>query len=163
MAEDAVPEPPAVTWDQPANIRDAAERIAKIQRGKGADAAIKFIDACYRTHSLAERYSAAFESCIAQDYLETNLLAKIYSRLPAETLKKLGAPSAEALGTAMGRRIAAAFAQYKVPAKAASDFKDLVDLHGVPVFLKIVFPNAAGEAHPNGSNGTGEAGEPDKK
>ncbi len=81
-------------WDQVANIKDAAQRIGKLQASKGVEAAYKFIDACYRTHSLAEAYSAAFESCIAQDYLETKMLVQIYVRTPPETLKKFGSPIA---------------------------------------------------------------------
>lgn len=162
---------PKITWDRAANIRDAAERIGKIQRTQGADGAIKFIDACYRTHGLAENYSAAFEGCIAQDYLETKLLARIYSRLPAETLKKLGAPTADALAQAMGRRVVAAFKQYKVTAAQAEAFKTEVDTHGLEVFLKIVFPNMksegndgpapdpAGEAIDPGAGPDGAAGE----
>jgi hypothetical protein len=144
---DAPPPPPsaAITWDRPANIRSAAERIGQIQRRQGADAAIKFIDACYRTHGLASSYSEAFEACIAQDYLQTKLLTRIYGKLPPQSLKKLGAPTADALAQAMGKRIVAAFSQYKVTAAEAEVFKSEVDKHGLPVFLKTVFPNAGAE------------------
>lgn len=138
----ATPAASAQTWDKVANIKDAATRIAKLQASKGAEAAYKFIDACYRTHSLAEQYSQAYESCIAQDYLQTKMLVQIYSRTPPETLKKYGSPSAEALSQSGGRRIVAAFAQYKIPVSQANEFKDLVDKHGVPVFVSIVFPGA---------------------
>ncbi len=149
---------PEITWDRAANIKDAAERIARIQRVKGAEGAIKFIDACYRTHGLAENYSAAFEGCIAQDYLETKLLTRIYSRLPHETLKKLNAPTAEALAQAMGRRVVAAFRQYKVPAADADAFKELVDQHGLTAFLKIVFPEAEAEIDAREKTKAGEPG-----
>ncbi len=135
----------SVTWDQPANIRDAAERIGKIQRAKGADGAVKFIDACYRTHGLASAYSAPFEGCIAQDYLLTKLLTRIYGRLSPEALRKIGAPSAELLAQSMGRRVVAAFSQYKVTAAEAEKFKVEVDRHGLPVFLKVVFPKSTGD------------------
>lgn len=134
------------TWDQPANIREAAERIAKIQRAGGAQAAIQHIDACYRTHGLASNYSAPFEGCIAQDYLQTKILTQIYSRLPAEQLQKLRAPTPDAMAQAMGRRVVAAFSQYKVSAASADAFKVMVDKHGLPVFLKIVFPNAVNDS-----------------
>ena len=118
----AEPSPPDSTlaqpaWDQVENIKDAAARIGKLQRAKGSEAAYKFIDACYRTHSLAENYSKAFESCIAQDYLQTKMLVQLYSRTPPETLKKLGSPSPEKLSEIGGRRIVAAFAQYKIPVR----------------------------------------------
>jgi hypothetical protein len=148
MGQDApaagvAPAPPK--WDRAANIRDAAQRIGNIQRTRGAEAAIKFIDACYRTHGLASAYTAAFEGCIAQDYLESNLLVRIYSRLPPEQLKRIGAPTAQAIAQAMGRRVVAAFSQYKIGTVEAEAFKADVDKHGLPVFLKTVFPGSAGE------------------
>lgn len=136
---------PFPTWDQPANIRDAAERIARLQRSKGAEGAIRFIDACYRTHGLASHYSASFEACIVQDYLETKFLTRVYAGLTPEALSNLRAPSPELLGQAMGQRIVTAFNQYKVPVARAEDLKAQIDLHGAPVFLKIVFPNAEKE------------------
>ena len=42
----------------------------------------------------------------------------------------------------MGRRITAAFLQYKIPISYAEDLKVLVDTHGLPIFLAIVFPEA---------------------
>jgi hypothetical protein len=145
----AVPDAPAagvpITWDRQANIREAAERIGLIQRTRGAEAAIKHIDACYRTHGLASAYSAAFEACIAQDYMETKLLTRVYGRLPPERLRKMGAPTPEQLAQAMGRRVVAAFGQYKVSAADAEAFKADVDKVGMPLFLKTVFPSAAAE------------------
>ena len=144
-AAPAVPPSVAITWDRAANIKESAERIGLIQRSRGAEAAIKHIDACYRTHGLASAYSAAFEGCIAQDYLETKLLTRIYSRLQPEQLRRIGAPTAEQLAQAMGRRVVAAFSQYKVSAADADAFKSEVDKVGMPVFLKTVFPNSAAE------------------
>ena len=135
----------AITWDRAANIKEAAERIGLIQRTRGAEAAIKHIDACYRTHGLASAYSAAFEACIAQDYMETKLLTRIYGRLPPERLRKMGAPTADQLAQAMGRRVVAAFQQYKVSAADATAFQSEVDKVGLPIFLRTVFPNAAAE------------------
>jgi hypothetical protein len=129
-------------WDQAANIKDAAERLGKLHRKGGVKAAYDFIDACYRTHRLASQYGQAFEACIAQDYLETKVLATVYARLPPETLAKLGAPTPEALAGAMGRRIVAAFAQYGKPAAYGEALKKLVDQHGMPVFVAIVFPGS---------------------
>lgn len=144
-AAEVAPPSVAITWDRVANIKEAAERIGLIQRTRGAEAAIKHIDACYRTHGLASAYSAAFEACIAQDYMETKLLTRIYGRLPPERLRKMGAPTAEQLAQAMGRRVVAAFQQYKVSAADASAFQGEVDKVGLPIFLRTVFPNAAAE------------------
>jgi hypothetical protein len=163
-AETAAPEAgksPAVTWDRAANIRESAERIGMIQRTRGAEGAIKHIDACYRTHGLASAYSAAFEGCIAQDYLQTKLLTRIYGRLKPEELRRIGAPTADQMAQAMGRRVVAAFRQYKVSAAEADAFKTEVDKVGLPVFLKTVFPNSAAEIDGLGekSNETGKSKE----
>ncbi|MCK9911167.1 hypothetical protein MXD81_18600, partial [Microbacteriaceae bacterium K1510] len=74
-------------WDQVENIKDAALRLAQIQRTQGATKAFTFIDACYRTHSLSSEYTKAFEACIAQDYMETQVLSLVYSRMAPEALK----------------------------------------------------------------------------
>lgn len=152
---------PPITWDRTANIKEAAVRIGTIQRTRGAEAAIKFIDACYRTHGLASQYSAAFEGCIAQDYLESKLLTRIYSRLPPEQLKKIGAPTADAIAQAMGRRVVAAFNQYKVGTVEAEAIRAEVDKHGFPVFLKTVFPNSASEI--DGVTGKSDANDQNKE
>jgi cytosine/adenosine deaminase-related metal-dependent hydrolase len=128
-------------WDQVANIKDAALRLAQMQRTRGATKTFEFIDACYKTHGLSSKYTKAFEACIAQDYLETQILALIYSRLSPETLERMGAPSPEMLAQAMGQRIGAAFAAYKVPPENVEAFKKLVDEHGFPVFFQALFPD----------------------
>ncbi len=127
-------------WDQVANIKEAASRLAQMQRTQGATRTFAFIDACYKTHSLNSDYTKAFEACIAQDYLETQVLALIYSRIPPETLKKMGAPTPQLLAETMGRRIATAFASYDVPTARVKAFKKLVDEHGFPLFFKALFP-----------------------
>ena len=133
---------PALAWDQAANIREAAERLGALQRTRGAKGAFEFIGACYRTQGLAENYAAPFEACIAQDYMQTQVLALIYSRLSVEQLQTMHAPTPAELAQSMGQRIDAAFSQYKISATYANDFKKMVDKHGFPVFLAMVFPNA---------------------
>jgi hypothetical protein len=137
-------------WDQVANIKDAATRLAQMQRMQGATRAFAFIDACYKTHSLSSNYTKAFEACIAQDYLETQILALIYSRLKPETLKKMGAPSPEMLADTMGQRIGAAFKTYAVPEERIEEFKKLVDEHGFPVFFQALFPDMKGPVPKSG-------------
>jgi hypothetical protein len=139
-ATDAKPPLFKPDWDQAANIKEAAERLGKLHRQRGPKAAIQFIDACYRTNGLAEAYNERFEACIAQDYMETQILAQVYSRLPDEQLKTMGAPTAQGLADGLGKRVVAAFSQYKISAEYAGSFKVLVDKHGFPVFLPIVFP-----------------------
>jgi hypothetical protein len=140
---DAKPVPDVATWDQIVSIRGAAERIGVLHRTKGAKAAYELIDNCYRTHSLASSYGEGFESCIVQDYLETRTLIQVYSRMPPEALHKAGVPSPQQLATSMGQRISTAFSHYKKSQAYADDVKDLVDKHGLPVFLAIVFPEVA--------------------
>jgi len=128
-------------WDQVANIKEAALHLANMQRTQGANRAFQFIDACYRTHSLQVEYTRAFEACIAQDYLETRILALIYSRMPPETLKRMGMPTPQMLADTMGKRVVTAFRSYKVPVSEVQAFKKLVDEHGFPVFFRALFPN----------------------
>ncbi len=79
---------------------DAPRAICSARQG--ATKAFVFIDACYKTHSLSSEYTKAFEACIAQDYLETQILALIYSRMPPEALKRMGAPSPQLLAADHG-------------------------------------------------------------
>jgi hypothetical protein len=129
-------------WDQVENIKEAATRLAQMQRTQGATKAFVFIDACYRTHSLSTDYTKAFEACIAQDYLETQVLALIYSRMSPEQLKKTGAPSPQMLAQSMGRRVGAAFSKYKISPDQIATFKRNVDEHGFPLFFQALFPDA---------------------
>ena len=129
-------------WDQVANIKDAAQRLGAIHRTRGAAGAYKFVEDCYKTHTLARKYSQGMEACIAQDYLQTRVLASVYSRMTPQALTQMGMPSRQALAQAMGRRISGAFAQYNVTVAQAEAFKKLVDRHGFPVFVSIVFPNS---------------------
>ncbi len=127
-------------WDQIANIKEAATHLAELQRTQGATKAFAFIDACYKTHSLSSEYTKAFEACIAQDYLETQILTLIYSRLPPDALKRMGAPSPAMLVNTMGKRVTAAFATYKMPPDRIETFAKLVDEHGFPIFFQALFP-----------------------
>lgn len=129
-------------WDQVENIKDAALRLAQMQRSQGATKAFTFIDACYRTHSLSSEYTKAFEACIAQDYLETQILTLIYSRLSPEALKRMGMPTPHMLAETMARRVGAAFGQYNVSKERIAEFKRNVDQHGFPLFFKTLFPDA---------------------
>lgn len=138
-------------WDQVENVKDAALRLAQMQRTQGATKAFTFIDACYRTHSLSSKYTKAFEACIAQDYLETQILALVYSRVDPESLKRMGAPSPGMLAQTMTRRVGAAFAQYKIPKERIAEFKRNVDQHAFPLFFKTLFPDAKVPAPPPSS------------
>lgn len=134
----AATEDPA--WDQVENIKEAATHLARIQQTQGATAAFNFIDACYRTHRLSSAYTRAFEACIAQDYLETQVLTLIYSRMPPEALQRMGAPSPERLVTTMTHRVGAAFAQYNVSKERIAQFKRNIDEHGFPLLMRTLFP-----------------------
>ncbi|MGQ0456999.1 MAG: hypothetical protein ACT4OU_08045 [Hyphomicrobium sp.] len=138
-----VPAEAAIDWDRAANIKGAAERLVTLHKRQGSPGVLKFLDACYRTHMLASDFSAGLEACLAQDYMHSNVLASIYARVPPEQRAKNKNPSAEDIAKALGERFVVAFAQYKMKAADVTTFKALVDKHGVPVFVKGVFPNAA--------------------
>lgn len=129
-------------WDRAANIKGAAERLGALHRREGTQGVIRFLDACYRTHLLASEYSQALEACLAADYMHSRILAEIYARLPPEERLKNKAPSPEFITSTMAARFGKAYEQYKVPASEAEVFKKLVDTHGIPVFVKAVFPKA---------------------
>jgi hypothetical protein len=133
----------APTWDRVANIKDAAERLALLHRREGSPGVLKFLDACYRTHTLASEFTPGIEACLAQDYMHSQVLVQIYARMPEADRRRLGAPSPELIAKGMGERFVAVFSQYKVPVKEAEDFKKLVDKNGMPLFLKAVFPKAS--------------------
>lgn len=125
-----------------------------MHKQQGSQGVMKFLEACYRTQLLFTEYSKGLESCMAQDYMHSQVLARVYSALPQDELKRMGAPTAQSISDSMGKRLVAAFSQYKVPAKDAEDFRKLVDKHGTPVFLKAVFPpkNKDGEKSKPESN-----------
>jgi hypothetical protein len=129
-------------WDQVENIKEAALRLAQIQRTQGATKAYQFIDACYRTHKLSSAYTRAFEACIAQDYLETQILTLIYGRLSPETLQRMGAPTVQVLTQSMLQRVGASFGQYNVSKERIAEFKKNIDEHGFPLFFRTLFPDA---------------------
>lgn len=136
-------------WDHAANIKDAADRLAKLHKREGSTGVLKFLDACYRTHMLASAYTKGLESCMAQDYMHTKVLATIYAKLPPERLKRLGGPSPQLIADGMNKRFVTAFMQYKVTVADGEDFKVLVDTHGFPAFIKAVFPQGTpGAAEP---------------
>jgi hypothetical protein len=137
-------------WDRPANIKDAAERLALLHRTQGSPGVVKFLSACYRTHTLASAFSQGLESCMAQDFMHTQVLAMIYSKVPADVRAKQKAPSPEAISGAMDERFEQAKAQYHLSDEELIDFKKLIEKDGMPVFLKAVFTKA-GEGDGKGS------------
>jgi len=148
----AVPQTSAAreTWDHVANIKDAAKRLGELHRQQGSQGVLKFLDACYRTQTLASEYSAGLESCLAQDYMHSQVLAQIYARIPQADRVRMGTPAPEDIARGMGQRFVATFQQYKISTKEAEKFKKLVDTNGMPIFLKSVFPpQKPGEANPD--------------
>ncbi len=133
-------------WDQAANIKEAANHLAKLHRAQGSQGVLKFLDACYRTHTLASEFNRGLEACMAQDYMHSQVLAVIYARLPEVARAKSNMPSPEFIAKSMGARFGSIFSQYKFTPAQSDDFKKSVDRHGFPVFLKSVFPkDPAGE------------------
>ena len=132
----------AIDWDRAANIKGAATRLVALHRSQGSEGVLKFLDACYRTHLLASEFNAGVEACLAQDYMHSQALAQIYARVPPEVRQKNRNPSPEEISKGFADRFVAAFAQYKLAAADATQFRALVNRYGLPVFFKGVFPNA---------------------
>lgn len=136
----STPASAAIDWDRAANIKDAAKRLALLHRRQGSNGVLKFLDACYRTHMLASEFNAGLESCLAQDYMHSNVLAQIYARVPPDVRQKQKNPSPNEIAKGLGERFVAAFAQYKMTAKDVTALKALVDKFGMPIFVKAAFP-----------------------
>lgn len=134
-AADAKPE-----WNLQDNVKDAAKRLGELQRRQGSEAALKFLEACYKTHMLAETYTEGLEACMAQDYMLSQMLAVIYSRVPDEKLNDMKAPTADVIAKSMRARFHAIFEQYKLTQAQADELKKAVDDFGMPIFVQIVFP-----------------------
>jgi len=153
-------------WNQIENVKGAAKRLGELQLRQGSEAALKFLEACYKTHMLAEKYTEGLEACMAQDYMLSQLLAVIYAKVPADKLAEMKAPSADVIARAMRGRFQAIFQQYKITQQEADSLKKAVDEHGMPVFIKLVFPNTGkkkeGENAPakDAPAGDGEGGDP---
>lgn len=128
-------------WNQIENVKGAARRLGVMQRRQGSEATLKFLEACYKTHMLAEKYTEGLESCMAQDYMLSQMLAVIYAKVPIEKLNAMKAPSSDVIARAMRGRFQSIFRQYKITQKQADNLKKAVDEYGMPAFIKIVFPN----------------------
>jgi hypothetical protein len=128
------------TWDHVANIKDAAKRLSDLHRREGSAGVLKFLDACYRTQMLSSKFTQGLESCMAQDYMHSQVLARIYANIPQADRVRMGVPAPEDIAKAMGQRFMAAFTQYKMSVKQADAFRKMVDKNGMPIFLKSVFP-----------------------
>lgn len=127
-------------WDHETNIKEAAARLAKLHGRQGSAGVLKFLDACYRTHRIAEDYTQGLEACMAQDYMHTKILASVYSKLPDAELARRGAPTSAFIVSSMNARFVDIFEQYKVTIADAEDFKQIVEKVGVPIFVKGIFP-----------------------
>jgi hypothetical protein len=128
------------TWDHVANVKDAAKRLADLHKREGSAGVLKFLDACYRTQMLSSKYTQGLESCMAQDYMHSQVLARIYARIPQAERVRMGVPAPEDIANGMGQRFVAAFKQYNISTKEAEAFRKLVDKNGMPIFIKSAFP-----------------------
>lgn len=128
------------SWNHVANIKEAAQRLTALHKQQGSQGVLKFLDACYKTQLLFSDYSKGLESCMAQDYMHSQVLAKVYASIPISERQRLGTPSPEGISDSMGQRLVAAFTQYSVSPKDADEFRRLVDKHGTPLFVKGIFP-----------------------
>ena len=155
----AMPVAAKSAWDQAGNIKEAAKRLAVLHRTEGSQGVVKFLDACYKTHTIAAEYTAGLEACMAQDYIHSRVLAEIYAKLPEEARAKLHAPSAAFIANTMNARFAAIVTQYKISQPDADTLRKSFDKHGLPIFIKSAFPP---KKKGDGEDGKA-AGEGDKK
>ncbi len=142
-------------WDRAANVKEAAERLSKLHKAKGSEAVLKFLDACYRTHALAARFSAALEGCMAQDYVHSRVLVAVYERVPEAVRAARKLPTPGAIAGAMNARFEAVIRQYSVAPKDVEAMKAAFETHGVPVFVASAFPNAGAGRDEGKSAGPG--------
>lgn len=133
----------SIAWDRTANIKDAATRLGQLHRRGGSQAVLKFLDACYRTHMLASEFNQGLESCMAQDFMHTQVLAQIYARVPENELKSKNVPTPKLIADGMGQRFQAVFSQYKISKDDALAFQKRVANDGLPIFVAAVFPKGA--------------------
>jgi hypothetical protein len=138
----------APAWNQGENIKAAAKQLAEIQQRQGAEGAVRFISACYKTHGLASKYSKSYEGCVAQDYMQARALALVYARVDETTLKEKGIPTVQDVTQSLNVRMNAAFAKYQIASQDGQSFVRLVETLGVPVYLSIVFPKSVGDVTP---------------
>jgi hypothetical protein len=154
VAAAPVPSLAKETWDHVANVKDAAKRLADLHKREGSAGVLKFLDACYRTQMLSSKYTQGLESCMAQDYMHSQVLARIYAKIPQAERVRMGVPAPEDIAKGMGQRFVAAFSQYKISIKQAEAFKRMVDKDGMPLFMKAVFPpRNSGDADVDGDAG----------
>lgn len=135
-------------WDQIGNIRQAAARLAELQKARGAEGAYKFISDCYKTHTLGSAYSAGLESCLVLDIIHSKVTAAVYARLDRAKRQELQLPEPDVLTSSMSRRVVSALKQYDITAGEMERFVRLVDTHGMPEFTKARFPEAGGAPAP---------------
>lgn len=140
-------------WSQVENVKDAAKRLGKMQTSQGADATLKFLEACYKTHMLAEKFTAGLEACMAQDYMLSQMLAVVYARVPQEQRDKMKAPAADVIAHSMRGRFQSIFAQYKFTQDEADNLKKAVDKHAMPIYIKAVFPKTDKKEDERGAPG----------
>jgi hypothetical protein len=144
LAQGAVP--PKGRWDQVANIKEAAVRLAELQQARGVTGPFQFISACYKTHTLASDYSRALEGCLIQDIIHSSVTALVYSRLSPQQRAETRVPEPDVLTKSMASRVLASLGQYKRTEADAQALIALVNTHGMPAYSKARFP--AGEPSP---------------
>lgn len=127
-------------WDQVANIKEAATRLAELQQARGVTGAFQFISACYKTHTLASDYSRALEGCLVQDIIHSSVTALVYSRLSPQQRAETRVPEPDLLTRSMAGRVVGALGQYQRTDADAQALIKLVNLHGMPVYSKARFP-----------------------
>ena len=138
-------------WNRISTIKEAATRIAILQRDSGPKAVFRSIDDCYKRVAQAAKHGEALEACIAQDYLVSHVLAERYLKLSPAVLEELAGATPEDLMVAMGLRIASATKDFPISFPFVEKLKGQIDSYGHPVYVGIAFPDPA--TPPTGTRG----------
>jgi hypothetical protein len=122
-------------WDKIENIREAASRIRFMQDQRGYAGASAAVEECYFFALRPGRtYGKATERCMAQDYVISQVAARVFSSVSPEARRLSNSPEPEAVLLAMNRRILKTMAYFKVPEQDARAFIALVKEHGFAAF-----------------------------
>ena len=139
------PPTPRQTGTSVANIKDAAKRLARAaRRARSPRRALKFLEACYRTHMLASKYHAGPRVLHGAGlHALAGAGRHLSPRCRRRTRREMKAPVARdhrAIDARDAFRRSSRSTRFNQ--KQADSLKKAVDTHGMPLFIKSVFPES---------------------
>jgi hypothetical protein len=129
-----------ISWDRASNVKEAALRVAEMQKTRGALGTFKFIADCYKTQTLNENYTRFLESCVVQDIIHSRATAAVYAALSPEQRRETGVPEPELLNKSMLDRVGSTLGQFKVSLADIQALMKIVDQQGMSEYAKARFP-----------------------